>query len=83
MSETNEHGAIGPLTGFIYQEYYFLYRLLIIQDGETVSLEKVDDVGVEEGDRLRYYQLKHSINSKAPDVKRMTDRDKDARGTGQ
>lgn len=40
MSETNEHGAIGPLTGFIYQEYYFLYCLLTIQDGETVSLEK-------------------------------------------
>ena len=77
MSETNEYGAIGPLTGFIYQEYYFLYRLLTIQDGETVSLEEVDDVGVEEGDRLRYYQLKHSINSKAPDVKRMTDRDND------
>ena len=77
MSKTNEYGAIGSLTGFIYQEYYFLYRLLTILDGETVSLEKVDDVGVEEGDRLRYYQLKHSINSKAPDVKRMTDRDND------
>ena len=47
MSKTNEHGAIGPLTGFIYQKYYFLYRLLTILDGETVSLEKVDAVGVE------------------------------------
>lgn len=77
MSETNEYGAIGPLTGFIYQEYYFLYRLLTILDGETVSLEKVDDVGVEEGDRLIYYQLKHSVNSKTSAIKRMTDRDKD------
>lgn len=77
MSKTNECGAIGPLTGFIYQEYYFLYRLLTIRDCETVSLEKVDDVGVEEGDRLTYYQLKHSINSNASDVKCMTDRDND------
>ena len=34
MSKTNEYGAIGPLAGFIYQEYYFLYRLLTIQDGD-------------------------------------------------
>ena len=77
MSKTDESGAIGPLTGFIYQEYYFLYKLLTIRDGETVSLEKVDDVGVEEGDKLTYYQLKHSINSKASAEKRMTNRDND------
>ena len=77
MSKTNEFEALGSLAGFVYQEYYFLYRLLTIQDGETVSLEKIDDVGVEEGDRWTYYQLKHSINSKASDVKRMTNRDND------
>lgn len=77
MSKTNQFGAIGPLVGFIYQEYYFLYRLLTIQDGEIVSLEKVDDVGVEGGDKLSYYQLKHSFNSKPSAIRRMTDRDND------
>ena len=77
MSTRNEHGALEPFTGFVYQEYYFLYRLLTIKEGESVSLEKVDDVGVEEGERLIYYQLKHSVNSKTSAIKRMTDRDKD------
>ena len=77
MSKENENGAIGPLTGFIYQEYYFLYRLLTIKDGYTVSLEKFEDVGVEEGGRFVYYQLKHSINSTPTSVKRMANRDND------
>lgn len=75
MGTTNDYTAIGPLTGFIYQIYYFLYRLLTIQDGEVVSLEKIDDVGVEYKDRHTYFQLKHSINSKPSTVKRMTERD--------
>lgn len=77
MGKTNDYTAIGPLTGFIYQIYYFLYRLLTMRDGETVSLEKIDDVGAEEGDRQTYYQLKHSINSKPPELKRMANRDPD------
>lgn len=77
MSKTNDHTAIGPLTGFIYQIYYFLYRLLTIQDGELVSLERIDDVGVESGDGQIYFQLKHSINSKPSNVKRLTERDTD------
>lgn len=51
MSKTSEYSATGSLVGFIYQIYYFLYRLLTIQDGETVSLERIDDVGVEAGER--------------------------------
>ena len=77
MGKTNEYGATGSLIGFIYQIYYFLYRLLTIQDGEAVSLERIDDVGVEAGDRCTYYQLKHSINSKPEAIKRMVDRDTD------
>jgi hypothetical protein len=45
MSKTSDYTALGPLVGFVYQIYYFLYCLLTIQDGETVSLEKIDDVG--------------------------------------
>lgn len=74
---TTDYTAIGPLTGFIYQIYYFLYRLLTIQDGEIVSLEMIDDVGIESGDRHIYFQLKHSINSKPSAVKRMAERDTD------
>ena len=64
MSKTSDYTALGPLVGFVYQIYYFLSRLLTIQDGETVSLEKIDDVGVETGEKKTYLQLKHSINSK-------------------
>lgn len=77
MSKTSDYTALGPLVGFIYQIYYFLYHLLTIQDGETVSLEKIDDVGSETGEKRTYFQLKHSINSKPWAVKRMTERDTD------
>lgn len=77
MSKTSDYTALGPLVGFVYQVYYFLYCLLKIQDGETVSLEKIDDVGLETGEKRTYLQLKHSINSKPSSVKRMTERDTD------
>lgn len=77
MSKINDYTALGPLVGFVYQIYYFLYRLLTIQDGETVSLEKIDDVGLETGEKRTYCQLKHSINSKPSAVKCMTERDTD------
>lgn len=77
MSKTSDYTALGPLVGFVYQIYYFLYRLLTIQDGETVSLEKIDDVGSETGEKRTYFQLKHSINSKPSAVKCMTERDTD------
>lgn len=77
MSKTSDYTALGPLVGFVYQIYYFLSHLLTIQDGETVSLEKIDDVGLEAGEKRTYFQLKHSINSKPSAVKRMTERDTD------
>lgn len=74
---SNNTDASGVIAGFVYQIFYFLYRLLKIQDGETVSLEKIDDVGAEGGGMQTYYQLKHSINSRPSAIKRMTDRDND------
>ena len=76
---SNDSNAGGSIAGFIYQVYYFLYRLLTMQRGETVSLEKIDDVGTEkEKEETRtYYQLKHTINSKPSAIKRMSDRDTD------
>lgn len=76
----NDSNAGGSIAGFIYQIYYFLYRLLTMQKGETVSLEKIDDVGTEtenNEETRTYYQLKHSINSKPSAIKRMSDRDTD------
>ena len=75
----NDSNAGGSIAGFIYQVYYFLYRLLTMQRGETVSLEKIDDVGTEtENEEARtYYQLKHTINSKPSAIKRMSERDTD------
>ena len=75
----NDSNAGGSIAGFIYQIYYFLYRLLTMRKGETVSLEKIDDVGteMENEETQTYYQLKHSINSMPSAIKRMSDRDTD------
>lgn len=75
----NDSNAGGSIAGFIYQIYYFLYRLLTMRKGETVSLEKIDDVGteMENEETQTYYQLKHSINSLPSAIKRMSDRDTD------
>ena len=55
----------------------FLYLLLKMQKGETVSLEKFEDAGVE-GDGVRtYYQLKHTVATAGTKVERMRDRDTD------
>ena len=60
MNENNRD-ATGTIAGFSYQLMYFVYRLLILEKGEVVSLEKMDDVGAEIGEEKVYYQLKHTI----------------------
>ena len=75
MSEDTNAG--GVIAGFIYQIYYFLYRLLAMQEGEIVSLEKFEDVGAENGDKKTFYQLKHTVATKGTTVTRMRDRDTD------
>ena len=58
---SKDTNAGGVVAGFIYQTHYFLYLLLTMQKGDTVSLEKFEDAGVE-GDGVRvYYQLKHTV----------------------
>lgn len=69
--------AGGVVAGFIYQIYYFLYRLLSMQEGETVSLEKFEDVGTEKVEKKTYYQLKHTVATTGTTVARMRDRDTD------
>lgn len=77
MSGKKDTNAGGVVAGFIYQIYYFLYRLLKMQEGEIVSLEKFEDVGSEVGQEQTYYQLKHTIASKGTHIERMRDRDTD------
>ena len=44
MGNTNDRNAGSVVAGFVYQIYYFLYRLLTMGVDETVSLEKFEDV---------------------------------------
>ena len=71
MSKDTNAGGI--VAGFIYQIYYFLYRLLSMQEGETVSLEKFEDVGAEKGERKIYYQMKHTVATSGTTIARMRD----------
>lgn len=77
MGNTNDRNAGGVVAGFVYQIYYFLYKLLTMGVGETVSLEKFEDVGVEKGNDKTYYQLKHTAATAETHVERMKDRDTD------
>lgn len=63
MGNTNDRNAGSVVAGFVYQIYYFLYRLLTMGVDETVSLEKFEDVGVETGNERTYYQRRHYILS--------------------
>lgn len=73
----NKYNGIGPAAGFTYQEFYFLLRLLQMKVGETVSFEKIDDVGVETDERQSFYQLKHTVATTATNVVNLTTRDVD------
>jgi hypothetical protein len=65
-SEVNtEHGAIGPFAGFQYQYFYFILKLLEMNDkGESVGFEYYDDVDTICDGKLKYHQLKHTIYEK-------------------
>ena len=75
MGNTNDRNAGSVVAGFVYQIYYFLYRLLTMGVDETVSLEKFEDVGVEAGNERTYYQLKHTSATTHTHVERMKNRD--------
>lgn len=51
--------------GFDYQYYFFLWKVLSLDYGETVGLEVKDDVHTELNDSTQIlYQLKHTIKTK-------------------
>ena len=50
--------------GFEYQYYFFLWKVLSLEHGETVGLEVKDDVHTELNDSTQIlYQLKHTIKT--------------------
>lgn len=75
------HNGIPPFAGFMYQWNYFLKCLICIPKGETISFEKLDDVGCESGDEITLYQLKHTVKSVQNDndsqLVNLTDKDID------
>ena len=40
MTEEQRHSAAGSMAGMMYQVYYFLKQLLLLQPGESASLEQ-------------------------------------------
>ena len=75
--EYNDHSAVGSIAGVVYQEYFFMLKLLKLQPGEKVSFEKFEDIGVEtEGKRI-YYQQKHTVKGTINKPINMAKRDDD------
>ncbi|WP_417800027.1 hypothetical protein [Tenacibaculum sp.] len=72
-------GAETKSIGFDFQYYFFLWKLLTLNKGESVGLEVKDDVHTElENDINIFYQVKHSIQkNKQGDIKNMTASDTD------
>ncbi|ADY29321.1 hypothetical protein [Cellulophaga lytica] len=72
-------GAETKSIGFDFQYYFFLWKLLTLNKGESVGLEVKDDVHTElKNDINIFYQVKHSIQKNtAGDIKNMTASDID------
>ncbi|MCD8433857.1 hypothetical protein LNJ03_00890 [Tenacibaculum dicentrarchi] len=83
MSNNKTHiektGAETKSIGFDFQYYFFLWKLLTLNKGESVGLEVKDDVHTElKNDINIFYQVKHSIQkNKEGDIKNMTASDID------
>lgn len=83
MSDKKTHAektsAADKAVGFDFQFYYFLYRLLNLQIGESVGLEVDDDVSTKlQNDRQILVQLKHTVQTYATgSLKALTTLDSD------
>ena len=65
--------------GFDFQYYFFLWKLLTLNKGQSVGLEVKDDVHTELEDDIQiFYQVKHTLQLNASgDPINMTSADKD------
>ncbi|WP_282072229.1 hypothetical protein [Polaribacter atrinae] len=72
-------GAETKSIGFDFQYYFFLWKLLTLNKGESVGLEVKDDVHTElKNDINIFYQVKHSVQKNMQgDIKNMTASDID------
>ena len=53
-------------SGFDYQYYFFLWKVLSLKKGESVGLEVKDDVHTElDNDEQVFYQIKHTVQTKS------------------
>lgn len=60
-----QHTAMGTIAGFVYQFYYFMYKILTAEKGAKISFELYDDVATESKHGMVYYQLKHTVQTAA------------------
>lgn len=60
-----QHTAMETIAGFVYQFYYFMYKILTAEKGATISFELYDDVTTESKQGMVYYQLKHTVKTAA------------------
>ena len=75
--ENTGHDAKGA-GGFDYQFLYFVDKLVRMSlKEEVVSCEKHDDVSLQDGDTLTYYQLKHTMLGTEEKPANLTLRDPD------
>lgn len=57
------HGAIGPFSGYHYQWFYFILRMLKMNEkGESVDFEVRDDVGSNVNGHLTFFIRKHTVS---------------------
>lgn len=77
--EQSKRSAADIFTAFEYQWNYFILMLLKEVDEEvTISFEYHDDVDVQSEDKIKLYQIKHSIRkNKKKETINLSDRDVD------
>lgn len=70
--------ADSKIIGFEFQYFYFIYKLLHLQEGEKIGYESRDDVHIETNDSQVLFQLKHTTSKKANGMPiNLTDLDED------
>lgn len=63
------HAAEGSALGFLYQSFYALRSLVMLNtDDASVMVERLDDVELKANGQTLLYQLKHSISANPPSI---------------
>ena len=62
-TEEEKHTAMGVVSGFAFQFYFFIYKLLTMEYDEEVSFEKYDDAATKKRCVITFFQVKHTISA--------------------